>query len=185
MDLLHFIMISNKKTKCFGFQDRLEPFQSHVHHGLVSWSLLRLDVLISQIFKMCNVDNFVCFFGQFLIVTTLALGSWPRQGLLKVRTKSEAYESHFMLPGVWESVREWTSTLPNELPLWELESQWTYKFLDSDCKGQSSLDWRLPYIIGKVLEFRCLKWARMTHWGTWNTSYDQKKGRESNLTLDH
>jgi hypothetical protein len=27
--------------------------------------------------------------------------------------------------GVWESVREWTSTLPNELPLWELESWWS------------------------------------------------------------
>jgi hypothetical protein len=26
-------------------------------------------------------------------------------------------ESHFMLSGVWESVREWTLTLPNELPL--------------------------------------------------------------------
>jgi len=34
------------------------------------------------------------------IVTTLALGSWPRQGLTKVHAKSEARESHFMLPGV-------------------------------------------------------------------------------------
>jgi predicted acyl esterase len=33
-------------------------------------------------------------------VATLALGSWPRQGLAKVRAKSEARESHFMLPGV-------------------------------------------------------------------------------------
>jgi hypothetical protein len=31
-------------------------------------------------------------------VTTLALGSRPRQGLAKVRVKSEAQESHFMLP---------------------------------------------------------------------------------------
>jgi hypothetical protein len=51
------------------------------------------------------------------IVTTLVLDLRPKQGLAKVRAKSEAQESHFMFPGVWESVREWTSTLPNELPL--------------------------------------------------------------------
>jgi hypothetical protein len=39
-------------------------------------------------------------------VATLALGSRLRQGLAKVRVKSEARESQFMLPGVWESVRE-------------------------------------------------------------------------------
>ncbi len=29
------------------------------------------------------------------------------------------------------------------------------------------------------MECRCLKWARMTHLDIWNTSYGQKKGRES------
>ncbi len=41
-----------------------------------------------------------------LTVATLALGSRPRQGLAKVRAKSEAQELHFMLQRVWESVRE-------------------------------------------------------------------------------
>jgi hypothetical protein len=59
-----------------------------------------------------------------------------------------ARESHFMLPGVQESVRKWTLTLPSELPLWELESQWTSESLKSDCKGQNSLDWKVLYIIG-------------------------------------
>jgi hypothetical protein len=40
------------------------------------------------------------------IVTTLALGLRPSQGLVKVQAKSEVQELHFMLPGVWESVRE-------------------------------------------------------------------------------
>jgi len=35
-----------------------------------------------------------------LIVTTLALGSQPRQGLARVRAKKEAQESHLMLPRV-------------------------------------------------------------------------------------
>jgi len=60
-------------------------------------------------------------------VATLALGLRPRQGLAKVWAKYEAQKSHFMLLGVQESVREWTFTLPSELPLWELESQWTPK----------------------------------------------------------
>jgi hypothetical protein len=52
----------------------------------------------------------------------------PMQGLAKVWAKNEARESHFMLLGVWENVQEWTSTLPEEFPLWELESQWTFEF---------------------------------------------------------
>jgi hypothetical protein len=76
-----------------------------------------------------------------------------------------ARESHFMLPKVQKNVREWTLTLPNELPFWELESQWTFEFSKHNCKGQNSLDWRIPYIIRKLLECKCLKWARMTHLG--------------------
>jgi hypothetical protein len=34
------------------------------------------------------------------------------------------------------------------------------------------------YIIGKVSERRCLKWARIAHLDIWNTSYGQKKGWE-------
>ncbi len=101
------------------------------------------------------------------IVTPLALGSWPRLGLAKVRAKSQAWESHFMFPGVWESVREWTPTLPSELPFWELESQWTPKFSEGGSRGQNSLDWRFLYIIGKLSKRRCLKWAHMTHLGTY------------------
>jgi hypothetical protein len=51
-----------------------------------------------------------------------------------VAPKSEARKSHFMLLRVWESVREWTPTFPNELPLWELESRWTPKSSKSNCK---------------------------------------------------
>jgi len=40
------------------------------------------------------------------------------------------------------------------------------------------------YIIGKLLKLRCLKWARIAHSDIWNTSYSQKKGRESNCQFD-
>jgi hypothetical protein len=81
-------------------------------------------------------------------------------------------------------VTEWTLTLPRELSLWELEFWWTPESLESDCRGQNSLDWSVPYIIEKLLKRRCLKWARMTHLDIWNTSYGQKKGRKSNWQFD-
>jgi hypothetical protein len=62
-----------------------------------------------------------------LFIATLALGSQPRQRLAQVWAKSETRESHFMLLRMWDSVREWTPTLPSELPFWELESWWTPK----------------------------------------------------------
>jgi len=46
------------------------------------------------------------------------------------------------------------------------------------------MDWRVPYIIRKFLECRCLKWAHMIHLDIWNTSYDQKKGHELNYQFD-
>jgi len=42
------------------------------------------------------------------------------------------------------------------------------------------MDYGVLYIIGKLLKRRYLKWARIAHLDIWNTSYDQKKGRESN-----
>jgi hypothetical protein len=35
------------------------------------------------------------------------LGSRPKQGFARVRTKSEARESYFMLPGGWGCRRVW------------------------------------------------------------------------------
>jgi hypothetical protein len=43
---------------------------------------------------------------ETLPVVTLALGSQPRQKLTKVLAKNEAHESHFMLLGMYESVKE-------------------------------------------------------------------------------
>jgi hypothetical protein len=85
-----------------------------------------------------------------------------------------------MLLGVQKSVRERTLTLPSELPFWELESRWTSKSSKGNCKGQNPMDWTIFYIIENILEHRCLKWACMTHLDIWNTSYGQKKNRESN-----
>jgi hypothetical protein len=134
-------------------------------------------------------------------VATLALGSQPKQRGCKVvgqeevrelrqeearesKQEEEARESHQKLPGVLESVREWTLTLPRQLPFWEMESRWTPKTSESNCRGQNPMACGILYIIGKLLERKCLKWARIAHLDIWNTSYGQKKGWESNCQFD-
>jgi hypothetical protein len=65
-----------------------------------------------------------------------------------------------------------------------MESRWTPEISESDCKGQTLMSCGVLYIIGKILKRRCLKWARIAHLDVWNTSYGQKKGRESNCEFD-
>jgi hypothetical protein len=66
---------------------------------------------------------------------------------------------------VQKNAKEWTHKLSSELSLWELESQWIPEPLDNDYNGQNSLNYEIFYIIEKLLECKCLKWARMTHLG--------------------
>ncbi len=128
--------------------------------------------------KLCFSYNALKFMTPNVI--TLALGLQPRQGLARLRAKKEVRESHQMLLGMQKSVREWTLTFPNEFSIWELESQWTFKSSKGDCRGQNPFDWKIIYIIGKVLKRRCIKWARMTHLDIWNINYGQKKAQKSN-----
>jgi hypothetical protein len=81
-------------------------------------------------------------------------------------------------------MREWTLTLPRQLPLGEMESRWTPETSESDYRGQNSMARGGLYIIGKLLEHRCLKWDRIARLDIWNTSYAQKKGQESNCQFD-
>ncbi len=60
----------------------------------------------------------------------------------------------------------------------------TLEFSERDCKCQNSSPRKVLYITGKLLERRCLKWARIAHLDISNTSYGQKKGRESNCQFE-
>jgi hypothetical protein len=71
---------------------------------------------------------------------------------------------------------KWTPTLGVRVPM---DSQ-----IFREYKGQNPLNWKAPYIIGKPLECRYLKWACMTHLDTLNTSYGQKKCQKSNWQFD-
>jgi hypothetical protein len=89
-----------------------------------------------------------------------------------------------MLPGckrMWENK---PSHSQMKFPLLELKSWWILEYLESNFKNRKLMDWRVSYTIRKILEFRCPKWGRMTHLDISNTSYDQKKGQESNWQFD-
>ncbi len=80
--------------------------------------------------------------------------------------QEEAWESHHILLGVQESARECEGVnthTPKATPTGEMESRWIPKTSESDCRGQTSMDCDVLYIIGKLLKRRCLKWARITH----------------------
>jgi hypothetical protein len=135
-------------------------------------------------YKTIQQNKIMCFLLDFVdpngYCCSLSLGFATKARACKSAGQEEARESHFMLLRVQKSVSEWTLTLPRELSLWELKSRSTPESSESDRRGQNSLDWGVSYIIGKILELRFLKWARMTHLDAWNTSYAQKKGWESN-----
>ncbi len=65
-----------------------------------------------------------------------------------------------------------------------LEFFGTPKNSELDCRGQNTSHWGVIYTVGKVLKCRCPKWPCMSHLDIYNTSYSQKKGRESNWQFD-
>jgi hypothetical protein len=116
-----------------------------------------------------------------VFVVTLALGSWPRQGVARLRAKRKTWEPHHMLLGVqkvWGNEPS-HSQVNSHVGSWS--PKWSPKSLERDCMGLNPFPWRVIYIIGKLLKCRCLKWARIAHLDIWNTSYGQKKSWESNL----
>jgi len=129
------------------------------------------------------------------------LGSWPRlrgckvagqeEGSPEVKAKALQGCKPKRNPGVTSqtpgSVRKCEGVnphTPKATPTWEMESRWTPEISKSDCRRQNSMAHGVLYIIGKLLKRRCLKWALIVHLDIWNTSYGQKKGRESNCQFD-
>jgi hypothetical protein len=108
--------------------------------------------------------------SQIENVATLALRSQPRLRGCKVAGQEEARESHHILPGVLKSVREYEGVnphTPKATPILgdgvPVDSRWTPETLESELRGQNSMACGVFYIIGKLLERRCLKWARIAH----------------------
>ncbi len=144
---MHLIFVVVYLMKKHGFITKMNHWSLHLPYSLAYLLLNEMEMLI---FKT-------------ITIVTLALGSQPRQGFVRMRAKRRAWECG----RVWE----WTLTLPNELPFWELKFRWAPETSESDYKGRNPSSWGVLYIIRNLLKFRCPKWARMTHLDICNTSY--------------
>jgi hypothetical protein len=114
---------------------------------------------------------------SILIVTTLALGSWPRQGVARLLAKKRKPERERKCEGM----NPHTPKGESHLESW---SPGGFPNVQRAIVGGNPMDWKKIYTIEKLLKRRCLKWALMTHLDIWNASYGQKKGWESNWPFD-
>jgi len=74
--------------------------------------------------------------------------------------------------------------IPKVTPTWGVGVLKDSQIFRERLQGSNPSVWRIFYITENLLKHRCLKWARITHLDIWNTSYGQKKGRESNWQFD-
>jgi hypothetical protein len=122
-------------------------------------------------------------------VTTLALGSWPRQRHGKLSCRLGVQPTiHIHIRG---SVRKCEGMSPHT-PKWTptlgigimMEYWWSPESSRNNLRGQHPMDWKLPYTIINILRWIYLKWVWMIHLNIYNISYGWKKGRESKCQLD-
>jgi hypothetical protein len=142
------------------------------------------------------MHNFLSFFyllakqtnGKELLIgysiATLTLGSRPRQGVARLWAKRRNQESHHTPLGVQKVWGNEPSHSQGKSHVGSWSPKWTSKSLERNCRGQNSSSWWVLYNIKKLLKRRCLKWAHISHLDIWNTSYGQKKGRESKWQFD-
>jgi hypothetical protein len=112
---------------------------------------------------------------------------------LGLATKARAYEgvgqesSLGVTFHALESVRECEGMNPHTpkwAPILRVGVPMDSQIFRGRLQGSKLIGLKSPLYHWKSLGLRCLKWACMTHLGTYNTSYDQKKGRESNCQFD-
>ncbi len=77
-------------------------------------------------------------------------------------------------------LRSWECVRKNE----DLESLGTPECSELNSKAQNTLHWSVLGVIGKVLKRRYRKWPHIGHLDIYNSSYGQKKGRESRPGID-
>jgi hypothetical protein len=81
---------------------------------------------------------------------------------------------------LWGKCEVATHTLENE----SLESSGTPENSEDNCRGQNISYWDVLYTVETISKCRWPKWPCMSHLDICNSSYGQKKGRESNWQFD-
>jgi hypothetical protein len=86
----------------------------------------------------------------------------------------------FVATPLWPSV----GVKPNTPKVGDLESSGTPDCLGFNSKAQNTSHWGVLGVIENFLKRRYRKWPRICHLNICNSSYEQKKGRESNWQFD-
>jgi hypothetical protein len=122
---------------------------------------------------------------QLPICHNFSLGFATKARACKCASQEGSPRVTFHVPGSAKKCEKINPHTPKWTPILKIRVRNGFPNLErAIAGGQNSLDWSVPYIIGKFLEFRCLKRARMIHLDIWNTNYGQKKNRESNWQFD-
>jgi len=100
--------------------------------------------------------------------------------LLKSTNEQPYLEKQIVATPLLEKCEDDTHTL--KMGTWECSR--TPETSEFDCRGQNTLPWSVPYIIGKISKHKCQKWPHMSHLDICNTSYGKKKSRKSNWQFD-
>ncbi len=104
--------------------------------------------------------------GSQILLGIQAKGKYYHNLSLGFTTKARGLEkcgpkvqpgSHIHNLGSVGEHEEMSHTLPNGLPLWELESRWISKFFLNDLRGQNLLNLKVPYTIEIFWGCRCQK----------------------------
>jgi hypothetical protein len=157
---------------------------------LYIWIKFKFIIMETSLSNLINssIEHVLHSYGLHLVstykfmkyVATLALGSWPRQRLAKVRAKKRSLGVTSHAPESAKECEGMNPHTPKRTPILRIGILVDFWIFRDDWGGQNSLHWGVPYIIEKFLECKFLKWPHMTHLDIWNTSYGQKKGWESN-----
>jgi hypothetical protein len=94
----------------------------------------------------------------------------------------KARETH-LTPGSVGECERMNSHIPKATSTWGVGVMWTTKSLGNNCRDQNPLDWRVFYIIEKLLKCKCLKWAHITHLDIWNIKLWPKERSGVKLTV--
>jgi hypothetical protein len=122
-------------------------------HLLEHWS--QSSIMVAFI-DYSHMNNYYCHLS-FKLVTKVRVGNSAGQKW-SLGVTFHAPRSVGECEGMNPHTPKWTPTLGVRVPM---DSQFFKKWF----QGQNTLDWKIPYTIGKLFEHRCLKWARMTHLG--------------------
>jgi hypothetical protein len=143
---------------------------SFSQHSLGYFFIFLMSLLVFGFSNLVSKNLYFWFFGSFCNIKFFNIF------MMKITFNYDI----FVATPLWGKCEDDTCTPKSG----DLKSSRTLETSELDCRGQNTSPWGVIYTVGKVLKSRCQKWPCRSHLDICNTSYSQKKGRESNWQFD-